>query len=173
MLSLRKSEAALRVMSSSLIQTSLQSSEMLRGYSVTLTGHSLGGQAVQYIAEHPPQACLTDRTAANGTFSAYAFASTRNPAESSSQVSRRQDNDHSSFDYRANVKSYLILGDQVLKRLNLGREQIGSVTTFKPGRGSSFGLRYGTRHSIDSIQNSICDCLNGQGEISMRKKCGD
>lgn len=103
-----------------------------RQRSIVLTGHSLGGQAVQYLAAHPPQACLSFRTTKNtdNAHLAYAFASTRNSNEDS-----RPGEDRATIDSRFTLRSYLVSGDEVLERLNLGNEQSGTVITYESERG--------------------------------------
>ena len=142
------------------IKSSLEEENIKASYSTTLTGHSLGGQAVQYVAENPPQACLRDSKNAHDSLRAYAFASTRNPSKNPAQ-----DGDLNGMGNQSIVQSYLIFGDQVLNRLELGQEQTGRVTTYRPDAGSLFD----SRHSIEEIQDSICDCLERRGNVSIRE----
>lgn len=130
------------------------------GYSTVLAGHSLGGQAAQYVAENPPRTCLPDSTDTHGALRTYAFASTRNHTEGSIE----DDGQGGSGD-QSIVESYVISGDQILDRLELGQEQTGRVTTYLPDVGS----RFESRHSIDEIQDSICDCLEDNGQVSIRE----
>lgn len=131
------------------------------GFSTALTGHSLGGQAAQYVAKNPPTTCLTGVSNANSSLQAYAFASTR------SRTREAGENDNqSNLNSRSRVESYLISGDKILNRLMLGRGQTGRVTTYMPdGRPSLFELR----HSIDAIQDSVCDCIEQHGQVSIRR----
>ena len=110
----------------------LESLRNARGHSIVLTGHSLGGQAVQYIAEHPPHACLSYWP----NRQAYAFASTRNPMANSGQGSGR-----ATVNSQFTLESYLISGDEILERLGLGRGQIGTVTTYQPRGGLALHVR--------------------------------
>lgn len=131
---------------------------------VTLTGHSLGGHAVQYMAAHPPNECFDPHVLTIDIVPAYAFASTRNTAPDPDQVPTS-----ATGGGRIELRSYVISGDEVLHRLSLGQGQIGLVTRYYP----SEGFRYGRKHSIDSIQMSICDCINGHGEFSIEEAIED
>lgn len=117
-----------------------------------LAGHSLGGQAVQYVAENPPESCLNYRELSPEAFRAFAYASTRNSVPNSSGHSTE----------KLILESYLIEGDQVLQNLDLGQHQIGRVTKYYPNADCS-----GILHEIAVIQNSLSRCLNGQGRISI------
>ena len=117
--------------------------------SVVLTGHSLGGQAVQYVTATLLQGCPSAGT----SFRAFAFASTRNPSENRNQD--RHDNIN-----QFKLESYLMKGDLVLEQLELGRGQTGRVTRYDPSK-----FQWRDRHRIDQIQNSICICLKGNGRI--------
>ena len=133
---------------------SIRKSEL---YSTVLTGHSLGGQAVQYIAADPPQVCSITGKITQDTFRAYAFASTRNRPKSTERSDHGQN-------IQCTLESYLILGDQVLVRLGLGKQQTGRITSYNPDLGATLG----SRHGIDEIQRSICRCLKGHGQVSIR-----
>ena len=127
----------------------------VKRYSTVLTGHSLGGQAVQYVADNPPQVCSVNNKLTSDNFRAYAFASTRNPPENGE--GRISESEKTNF-----LESYLIHGDRVLRRLGLGEEQTGTVTIYMPAAGSNLVAQ----HRIEDIQRSICHCLQEQGKIS-------
>jgi len=130
-------------------------------YRTALTGHSLGGQAVQYIAENPPSLCSINGKISDNTFRAYAYASTRNPSEQAENDTSGS-NCASDLVRRAILESYLIHDDELLRNLNLGNEQTGRVTTYFPDDRTWLG----NRHGIDHIQTSICACLVYYGQIS-------
>lgn len=117
-----------------------------------LAGHSLGGQAVQFVAENPPESCLNNRELSPEAFLAFAYASTRNSISNSPGHSTE----------KVILESYLIDGDQILQKLGLGQHQIGRVTKYYPNADCS-----GTLHDIVVIENSLSRCLNGQGKISI------
>ncbi len=120
-------------------------------YSIALTGHSLGGQAVQYIAEQGFNFCRRNGNGRSPIFEAYAFASTRN---------------RSSTNPVMGLTSYLIEGDKILSRLIPEADQLGYVIRYKPESIWRRSYIFGALHSIDNVQESICDCLQGSGMIS-------
>lgn len=128
-------------------------------YRTVLTGHSLGGQAAQYIAANPPYLCSVNREISDDALRAYAFASTRNPSESSIR-------DAPGLRELELLDSYLIDGDEVLEELDLGQGQTGRVTTYYPDENPGLG----NRHGISDIQTSICRCLGGSGAISTQQR---
>lgn len=116
-------------------------------YSITLTGHSLGGQAVQYIAEQGFNICRRNVSGRIPRYVAYSFASTRNR-----MPTRSTDN----------LTSFLIEGDEILYSLKLGNGQFGNIIRYQPDPSQ----RFNGRHSIDEVQKGICECLQGRGMIS-------
>ncbi len=124
-----------------------------KSYRTALAGHSLGGQAAQYIAANPPKRCSFNWEISDDTFRAYAFASTRNPSENSTGGTQSESEI---------LESYLLHGDEVLAHLGLGQEQTGRVTTYYPDDNAGLG----NRHGIANIRYSICKCLRGSGQFS-------
>ena len=121
-------------------------------YSIALTGHSLGGQAVQYIAEQGFNICKRNGNGQCPKFEAYAFASTRNC---------------SSTNTVKGLTSYRIEGDKILSILNPEcNNQLDYDIRYQPKFRLWSSYLFGALHSIDNIQKSICDCLQGSGMIS-------
>lgn len=133
-------------------------------YSTILAGHSLGGQAVQHVAANPPDTCSFSQVVSRQTFRAYAFASTRNRPECTSASNCAQDVQSSDESGQSMLESYLIHGDEILDRLELGNGQIGMVTTYRPNA----LVDLSSRHQIAETQDSICACLKGNGSFSRR-----
>ena len=119
-------------------------------FSLTLVGHSLGGAAVQYLAENFPDDCKPEGKFK--AFEAYAFAS---PGLVSTTAPQQLSVD---------LHGYIIDSDWLLEKLFSTRTQTGKLSVFNhpagtpPSRG----------HSICEVRNSICSCLQGQGRIEMR-----
>lgn len=142
------------------IRGSIRASNL--NFSTALTGHSLGGQAVQYVVDNMPRACLANLPNTNDSLRSYAFASTRNPTQEP-----EENGSQSALNNQSILESYLISGDQILERLGLGQGQTGRVITYLPD--SWFQSPLETRHSIEAIQDSVCDCLRKDGQISIRR----
>lgn len=116
--------------------------------SLTMVGHSLGGSAAQYVALNLPDEC----SPGDGldAFEVYVFAS---PGLMNERNTRLQSN---------MLQNFLIDGDRLLHhRVFQDRFQLGRIALFTPPRSQTFCLG----HFIDEVQEGICSCLRGEGEM--------
>lgn len=116
-----------------------------RADELIVVGHSLGGTAAQHIAQ---TASLTEM----GTLKAYAYGA----------LGRRNDNVPSG----RTVVSYHIDLDPIAHVLSdsLSFQQIGRTVKYNPDLGQ---LELLGQHSLESIQEALCECLGRRGYLSI------
>ena len=131
-----------------------------RGWGYAVTGHSLGGAVAQYIAQQ-----LATPSTARGNFSSFAFNAIGIDVGAGANPSPDI------------LHSFFIEGDPVeaLGRLTLGRAQGGRIVRYTPPETDFWSgiapLENLERHELSSVQRALCDCMNGEGSLSVTPPC--
>lgn len=125
---------------------------------LSVIGHSLGGAAAQYVARD--QAANGSNYSSAAEFNAYSFNSVGLDVSNSDPSSLLR-----LYSYSIDGEIVSVLGEQ------LRRVQAGRAIRYIPPPGmekwsGSVATELIRRHRITTVQEGLCDCLQGQGAIS-------
>ena len=126
-------------------------SDRLNAKVLTVVGHSLGGVATQYIARDGNLKRVS-------TFNAYSYnASGVNPSQTSSGAGRQRD-----------LSNYHVDGDAVVAVLSnhFRTRQLGRIIEYAP-RYRWWRSGPIERHELKTVQSALCECIRGNGSLSV------